>query len=85
MYKPIFVAAINEDLFVTPPFGHLMPSINDTFSEECETDVEFFVSSFNSFFGYFQAKEDVYALGDLSEYLLNKFENSSRVSERRKV
>ena len=76
---------MDENLFVTPPFGHLMPCISGEFSDECETDVDYFITSFNNLFAFFEAKEEIYALGKLSEYVMNKFEESPFVTERRKV
>lgn len=70
---------------MTPPFGHLMPLINGQLSDECKTDVQYFVTSFNHFFAHFDAEEDIYTLGPLSEQVANAFENSEAVIDRRKV
>lgn len=85
IFKPIFLASIKKDVFVTPPLGNLMCFSNEMFNEEYEADVDFLVSSFHSLFSHYNVQEDIYSLGKLSNYVAEKLENFTASVNKRKV
>lgn len=86
MFRPIFTALVNENLFVTPPFWGLMPQISGgNYIDEFEAKVEHFVSSLHSMFTNFNLREDIYYVGSLSECVAEKLEKLPAAMDRRKV
>lgn len=85
MFKPIFMACLKEDVFVTPPFGNLMPSTDEIVAQDWEADVDFLISSFHSLLSHYDVQEDIYSLGRLSNYVADKLENLTAAQNRRKV
>ncbi|OXU28463.1 hypothetical protein TSAR_011460 [Trichomalopsis sarcophagae] len=84
MFKPIFIACLKEDIFVTPPFGNLMPSTDEIVAQDWEADVDFLISSFHSLLSHYDVQEDIYSLGKLSNYVADKLENLTAAQNRRK-
>ncbi|XP_025158914.1 sec1 family domain-containing protein 2 isoform X2 [Harpegnathos saltator] len=74
LFRPIFISLIDNDLLVTPPFGDLSPTLNNTLTKDSEYAVDHFVSLFHSLFTYLNLKEDVYSMGRFSEYVAEKLE-----------
>lgn len=85
MFKPIFIACLKRDIFVTPPFGNLMPTIDDTLIRDYDADIEFLISSLHSLFSHYNVQEDIYSLGKFSNYVADKLENFTAAVNRRKV
>lgn len=85
MFKPIFLACIKKDIFVTPPLGNLMPFSDEILKTDYEADIDFLVSSFHSLFSHYNVQEDIYSLGKLSDYVAEKLENFTAAINRRKV
>lgn len=86
MFRPIFTALINDNLFVTPPFSILMPQLGqEDFSKAFEADIDHFVSSMHSMFTNFNLREDIYYIGNLSENVAEKLEKLPAAVDRRKV
>ncbi|XP_046740275.1 sec1 family domain-containing protein 2-like [Diprion similis] len=85
MFRPIFIASINENLFVTPPFWKLMPPFStEDRCEEFKENVDHFVSSLHSMFTNFNLREDIYYFGQLSENVAEKLEKLPAAVDRRK-
>ena len=85
MFKPIFIACLKKDVFVTPPFGNLMPSIDEQCADDYEAEVDFLISSFHSLFSHYDVQEEIYSLGKFSNYIAEKLENLTAAVNRRKV
>lgn len=85
MFKPIFIACIKENVFVTPPFGNLMPSTDGELTSDFDADIEFLISSFHSLFTHYDVQEDIYSMGKLSNCIADRLENSTAAVNRRKV
>lgn len=85
LFRPIFISSIDNDLLVTPPFGDLLPSLNNTLMKDSEYIVDHFVSLFHSLFTYLNLKEDIYAMGKISEYVAEKLETLPAAINRRNV
>ncbi|XP_032674219.1 sec1 family domain-containing protein 2-like [Odontomachus brunneus] len=83
LFRPIFISSIDNDLLVTPPFGDLLPSLNNTLIKDSEYIVNHFVSLFHSLFTYLNFKEDIYAMGKFSEYIAEKLETLPAAINRR--
>ncbi|XP_048505217.1 sec1 family domain-containing protein 2-like isoform X2 [Athalia rosae] len=85
IFRPIFTALINENVFVTPPFWGLMPPLNkEELNHYFEAQVDYFVSSMHSMFTNFNMKEDIYFIGNLAENVADKLEKLPEAIERRK-
>ncbi|XP_058791912.1 sec1 family domain-containing protein 2-like [Phymastichus coffea] len=84
MFKPIFIACLKDNVFVTPPFGTLMPSIDGKLTDDFEVDIEFLISSFHSLFSYYDVQEDIYAMGKFSNCIADKLQNFTAAVNRRK-
>lgn len=74
LFRPIFITSIEDDLFVTPPFGDLLSPLNSELLKNSECAVDHLVSLFNSLFAYLNLKEDIYSMGKFSEYVAEKLE-----------
>lgn len=85
MFKPIFIARISKHLFVTPAFGFLMPNIDKDLTEDIKNDIEFLISSIHSLLSYYDAREDIYCLGKLSEHTARKLAKFPAAINRRNV
>ncbi|XP_012287131.1 sec1 family domain-containing protein 2 isoform X2 [Orussus abietinus] len=84
IFRPVFTACIDQDLFTTPPFGDMMPNFDEQISQDQEIDLTFLVSSLHSLFTHFNLKEDIYSIGKFSEYIAEKLENLPAAIDRRK-
>uniref|UniRef100_A0A0C9RPL8 Scfd2 protein n=1 Tax=Fopius arisanus TaxID=64838 RepID=A0A0C9RPL8_9HYME len=85
LFRPIFTAPITKNVFVTPPMERLMPPIDGKITEEHGSSVDYFVSSLHSIFTHFDIKEDIYSLGEFSEYVAGKLMNLPAAVARRKM
>lgn len=85
IFRPIFTAAITKNVFVAPSMERLMPPINGIINDDYESSVNYFISSLHSLFTHFNLKEDIYSMGNLSEYVAEKLENLPEAIDRRKV
>ena len=85
IFKPIFVACLKNDTFVTPPFGNLIPSIDGILLEDYEADIAFLISSFHALFSYYNIQEDVYYIGKCSKYVAEKMGNFAAAADRKSV
>ncbi|XP_070150555.1 sec1 family domain-containing protein 2 [Polyergus mexicanus] len=74
LFRPIFITLIEDDLFVTPPFGDLLSPLNSELLKNSECVIDHLVSLFNSLFTYLNLKEDIYSMGKFSEYVAEKLE-----------
>ncbi|XP_015586357.1 sec1 family domain-containing protein 2 [Cephus cinctus] len=84
MFRPIFTASINKNVFITPPFGDLMPPVDVSMIKNFEVEVDFLVSSFHSLCTCLNVKDDIFAIGKLSEYAAEKLEKLPSAIDRRK-
>ncbi|XP_068969221.1 sec1 family domain-containing protein 2-like isoform X1 [Bombus flavifrons] len=75
IYVPIFIALLNKDLFVTPPFGDLMPSLDTNIPKDTFVKLNFLAYSFYNLFDSIGAKLDIYSLGNLSDHLAKNLED----------
>lgn len=84
IYSPIFTASLNDSVFLTPPFGNMMPPIDENSLLHYENDVEYFASSMHSLFSNLNVKEDVYSMGRLSNIVAEKLATLPSAINRRK-
>nr|XP_012152239.1 PREDICTED: sec1 family domain-containing protein 2-like isoform X2 [Megachile rotundata] len=75
IYMPLFVAFLNKNLFVTPPFGDLMPPLDANLSEDTVSRLNLLAKSFYKLFDTIGAKLDIYSVGKLSNRLAENLEN----------
>ncbi|XP_076674897.1 sec1 family domain-containing protein 2 isoform X2 [Andrena cerasifolii] len=75
VHMPLFIAILNRDLFVTPPFGDLMPSLDGNVSNDTLCALNFLANSFYKLFDSINARLDIYSLGKLSDQLAENLEN----------
>ncbi|XP_063984399.1 sec1 family domain-containing protein 2-like [Diachasmimorpha longicaudata] len=85
LFRPIVTAPISKNVFVTPPMERLMPPMDRKRTEEHESSVNYFVSSIHSIFTHFDLKEDIYAMGEFSEYVAGKLLALPAAVARRKI
>ncbi|XP_015108563.1 sec1 family domain-containing protein 2 [Diachasma alloeum] len=85
LFRPIVTAPITKNVFVTPPMERLMPSIDGKITDEHESSVNYFVSSLHSIFTHFDIKEDIYTLGEFSEYVAGRLLDLPAAVARRKM
>ncbi|XP_031844112.1 sec1 family domain-containing protein 2 isoform X2 [Nomia melanderi] len=91
IHVPLLIAPLNDHLFVTPPFGDLMPPLNTSIVEDTSAEICLIANSFYKLFDSLNAKIEVYSVGKLSDLLAENLENyfvngvhqnhSSRVKE----
>nr|XP_033321939.1 sec1 family domain-containing protein 2-like isoform X1 [Megalopta genalis] len=81
IHVPFLIAPLNDYLFVTPPFGDLMPSLDSSIPEDLSAEIYLIANSFYKLFDNINIKLDVYSIGKLSdlfaEILENCFTNST--------
>ncbi|XP_078044583.1 sec1 family domain-containing protein 2 isoform X2 [Augochlora pura] len=81
IHVPFLVASLNDHLFVTPPFGDLMPPLYPSSLEDLAAEICLMANSFYRLFDNINVKLDVYSIGKLSdlcaEILENCFANST--------
>ncbi|KOX67720.1 Sec1 family domain-containing protein 2 [Melipona quadrifasciata] len=75
IYVPIFIALLNKNLFVTPPFGDLMPPLDINISKDTLVKLNLLAYSFYNLFDSIGAKLDIYSIGKLSDLLAENLEN----------
>lgn len=75
IYVPIFIALLNKNLFVTPPFGDLMPPLDINISKDTLVKLNLLAYSFYNLFDSVGAKLDIYSIGKLSDLLAENLEN----------
>ncbi|XP_053988357.1 sec1 family domain-containing protein 2-like isoform X1 [Hylaeus volcanicus] len=85
VHVPMFIALLDKNLFVTPPFGDLMPPLDTTFTKDTFSKLNFLANSFYKFFNSINAKLDIYALGKLSNLLAENLANYIASTDRRNV
>ncbi|XP_076292800.1 sec1 family domain-containing protein 2 isoform X2 [Lasioglossum baleicum] len=82
VHVPLLIAPLNDYLFVTPPFGDLMPPLDSNITEDISAEICFIANSFYKLFDSINIRLDVYSVGKLSdlfaEHLENCFANSTR-------
>ncbi|CAK9821674.1 Sec1 family domain-containing protein 2 [Anthophora retusa] len=83
IYVPIFLALLNKSLFVTPPFGELMPPLDANISKDTSTKLNLLAYSFFKLFDGINARLDVYSVGKLSEHLADSLENCTSSTDHR--
>ncbi|XP_017883570.1 sec1 family domain-containing protein 2-like isoform X2 [Ceratina calcarata] len=74
-YIPIFIAFLNKDLFVTPPFGDMMPPLDTNIPNDTLINLNLLAYSFCNLFDSINATIDVYSIGRLSDHLAENVEN----------
>ncbi|KAJ8682740.1 hypothetical protein QAD02_018532 [Eretmocerus hayati] len=84
IFKPLFIACLKKDVFVTPPFSDFMPLSIEEFSREYKSDIDFFVSSFHSLFAHYNVIEDIYSLGKISLCIARELNNLTAAVNRKK-
>ncbi|KAF3427320.1 hypothetical protein E2986_00335 [Frieseomelitta varia] len=83
VYVPIFIALLNKNLFVTPPFGDLMPPLDINISKDTLVKLNLLAYSFYNLFDSIGVKLDIYSIGKLSDLLAENLENyTSSVNHR---
>lgn len=75
IYIPIFIAFLNKDLFVTPPFGDMLPPLDANIPEDTLIKLNLLAYSFFNLFDTINATVDVYSIGRLSKHLAENLEN----------
>ncbi|XP_017757296.1 PREDICTED: sec1 family domain-containing protein 2-like isoform X2 [Eufriesea mexicana] len=75
IYVPILVALLNKNLFITPPFGDIMPTLNTNISKDMFIKLNFLAYSFYSLFNSIKVKLDIYSVGKFSDQLAENLEN----------
>ncbi|XP_076161243.1 sec1 family domain-containing protein 2 isoform X2 [Ptiloglossa arizonensis] len=83
VHVPLFIALLNKNLFVTPPFGDLMPPLDSTIQKDVSTKLNLLANSFYKLFGSMNARLDIYAVGKLSDCLAENLENYTTNADRR--
>ncbi|KAL7288577.1 hypothetical protein TKK_0017316 [Trichogramma kaykai] len=83
IFKPIFIACLKKDIFVTPPFGNLIPSIDQVLLHDYEAEIDFLISSFHTLFSYYNVTEDVFYLGKCGQYVAEKMNHFDAAVNRR--
>ncbi|XP_011498041.1 PREDICTED: sec1 family domain-containing protein 2-like [Ceratosolen solmsi marchali] len=79
MFKPIFVACLKKNVFVTPPFGNLTASDFEVLSTDSifSDTIKHLITSFHHLFSYYNVKQDIYSLGKMSNYAANELNRFS--------
>ncbi|XP_076627268.1 sec1 family domain-containing protein 2 [Colletes latitarsis] len=75
IHVPFFIALLNKDLIVTPPFGDLMPPLDTTVPHDTSAKLNLLANSFYKLFASINARLDIYAIGKLSDRLAENLEN----------
>ncbi|XP_016921753.2 sec1 family domain-containing protein 2 isoform X2 [Apis cerana] len=75
IYAPIFIAFLNKNLFVTPPFGDLMPPLDTNILKDMVIKLNFLAYSFYNLFDNIKARLDIYSVGKFSDHLAENLEN----------
>ncbi|XP_043254412.1 sec1 family domain-containing protein 2-like [Colletes gigas] len=75
IHVPFFIALLNKDLIVTPPFGDLMPPLDTTVPHDTAAKLNLLANSFYKLFASINARLDIYAIGKLSDRLAENLEN----------
>ncbi|RLU18374.1 hypothetical protein DMN91_008731 [Ooceraea biroi] len=83
LFRPIFISSIDDGLFVTPPFGDLLPPLNSASTVDSEFAIDHLVSLLDNLFAYLNLKEDVYSMGKFSEHVAEKLETLPAAISRR--
>ncbi|XP_014213803.1 sec1 family domain-containing protein 2-like [Copidosoma floridanum] len=84
IFKPIFIACLKKDIFVTPPFANLMPAVDKVLIDDYVLEIEFLISSLHMLFTHYNVQEDIYSLGKLANHVANKLDNFGPAINRRK-
>ncbi|KAG6798182.1 sec1 family domain-containing protein 2 isoform X1 [Apis mellifera caucasica] len=75
IYAPIFIAFLNKNLFVTPPFGDLMPPLDTNILKDMVIKLNFLAYSFYNLFDNIKARLDIYSVGKFSNHLAENLED----------
>jgi len=85
LFRPIFITPIDDGLFVTPPFGDLLPPLNSASMKDSEFVVDHLVNLLDEMFTHLNLKEDIYSMGKFSEHVAEKLETLPAAINRRNV
>ncbi|XP_076654308.1 sec1 family domain-containing protein 2 [Halictus rubicundus] len=75
VHVPLLIAPLNDYLFVTPPFGDLMPPLDSNITEDIFAEICLIANSFYKLFDSINVKLDVYSVGKLSDLFAENLEN----------
>lgn len=89
----IFLSPIDSDLFLTPSFAEIVPSLTDIYLattnkeniNNLEDKTEMFVNLFNELFFRLNMKEDIYFMGEVSKYIAEMLDTLPAAIDRRNV
>lgn len=77
-YVPLFLAMINKDLLITPPFGNVMPPVHSDVTDEWDAAADRLARSFRYLFEELNVREDVYTIGKFSGCIAEKLKDLER-------
>ncbi|XP_029050219.1 sec1 family domain-containing protein 2-like [Osmia bicornis bicornis] len=80
-YMPLFIAHLNKNLFVTPPYGDLMPPLDGNIPNDTSFKLNLLAKSFHKLFDSIGVKLDIYSVGKLSSRLAESLESCTFSSE----
>ncbi|KAH0951848.1 hypothetical protein HN011_000429 [Eciton burchellii] len=83
LFRPIFITPIDNGLFVTPPFGDLLPPLNSASTKDSEFIIDHLVNLLDKMFTHLNLKEDIYSMGKFSEHVAEKLETLPAAINRR--
>ncbi|XP_066597073.1 sec1 family domain-containing protein 2-like [Prorops nasuta] len=81
IFKPIFIACINNNLFVTPPFSNFMPSLSNLESEQPVLKAKHFVNLLSNMFRNLNVEPDIYSVGKFSSLVADDLEKVKLTTE----
>lgn len=82
---PLFIAHLNKNLFVTPPYGDLMPPLDGNISNDTSFKLNLLAKSFHKLFDSIGVKLDIYSVGKFSSCLAESLESCTVSSEHKSV